>query len=383
MQDNFFQKMPGFQLFSDLSNEKLYQLAPADWSVVVTDIEGSTKAIQDGRYKIVNMVGASTVAAIVNTLKTRDIPFVFGGDGATALIPSQESKSVTLALQVAQNLAWTQHQLKLRIGLVPHQDLIAAGTPVKVGKYQLGSKISLAFFKGQGLTTAEKWIKSGKYLIQPSSAPADFDVLAGLSCRWAPIPNTQGLIASVIIKILTEDPQKLDQILKEIDQIVKFDSPEANPVKPEVLSGEKLIKSSWIEAGFQVLGTKWKHFIKILLISTIARLLDLGIIKIANIDIKKYRLSLANHSDYRKFDEIIRMVIDISEQKMKTLASYLETQRKNKTLVYGIHESKNALMTCFVQNMEQDHLHFIDGGDGGYTLAAKQMKKQLSELEQG
>lgn len=372
--------MPGFQLFSDLSNEQLYQQAPADWSVVVTDIEGSTKAIQDGRYKIVNMVGASTVAAIVNTLKTREIPFVFGGDGATALIPSQDISKVTVALQVAQNLAWTQHQLKLRIGIVPHQDLIAAGTPIKVGKYELGSKISLAFFKGQGLTTAEKWIKTGKYLIPSSSAPADFDVLAGLSCRWAPIPNTQGVIASVIIKLLTEDPEFLDKTLKAIDQIVKFDSPEANPVKPQVLSGEKLIRSSWIEAGFQVLGTKWKHFIKILLISTIARLLDLGIIKIANIDIKKYRLSLASHSDYRKFDEIVRMVIDISEQKLKTLASFLETQRKNKTLVYGIHESPNALMTCFVQNMEQDHLHFIDGGDGGYTLAAKQMKKQLAEI---
>ena len=34
-----------------------------------------------------------------------------------------------------------------------------------------------------------------------------------------------------------------------------------------------------------------------------------------------------------------------------------------------------ALMTCLVSSAEAGlHVHFVDGGDGGYTNAAKQMK---------
>ena len=36
-------------------------------------------------------------------------------------------------------------------------------------------------------------------------------------------------------------------------------------------------------------------------------------------------------------------------------------------------------MTCFVKSTTQNqHIHFIDGGDGGYAAAAKQLKKQMA-----
>jgi len=37
-------------------------------------------------------------------------------------------------------------------------------------------------------------------------------------------------------------------------------------------------------------------------------------------------------------------------------------------------------MTCLVFNHENDHIHFLDGSNGGYTMAAKAMKRQLKEL---
>src|SRR5271169_6282939 len=84
---NFFASMPGFRDFAALMDESHYVEAPEDWTVVVTDVEGSTQAIQEGRYKTVNMVGAATIAAVVNATGQWDLPFVFGGDGATALVP--------------------------------------------------------------------------------------------------------------------------------------------------------------------------------------------------------------------------------------------------------------------------------------------------------
>ena len=39
------------------------------------------------------------------------------------------------------------------------------------------------------------------------------------------------------------------------------------------------------------------------------------------------------------------------------------------------------MMTCLVFSLEQSrHVHFIDGADGGYALAALQLKAQLQAL---
>jgi Protein of unknown function (DUF3095) len=42
-----------------------------------------------------------------------------------------------------------------------------------------------------------------------------------------------------------------------------------------------------------------------------------------------------------------------------------------------MHVSQTALMTCLVTSpTESLHVHFVDGGDGGYTSAAKTLKAQ-------
>ncbi|MCZ6502257.1 MAG: DUF3095 family protein [Gammaproteobacteria bacterium] len=41
-------------------------------------------------------------------------------------------------------------------------------------------------------------------------------------------------------------------------------------------------------------------------------------------------------------------------------------------LFYGVHLSDESLMTCYVQSVEAaDHIHFIEGGDGGYAGASR------------
>ena len=53
---------------------------------------------------------------------------------------------------------------------------------------------------------------------------------------------------------------------------------------------------------------------------------------------------------------------------------------KNK-IYYGMHVSQDALMTCLVNNLNDGgHIHFIDGNNGGYALAAKNMKVQQKKL---
>ncbi len=44
-------------------------------------------------------------------------------------------------------------------------------------------------------------------------------------------------------------------------------------------------------------------------------------------------------------------------------------------LKFGLHRSASALMTCLVFNLQQgEHIHFVDGSDGGFTAAATGLK---------
>ena len=49
-------------------------------------------------------------------------------------------------------------------------------------------------------------------------------------------------------------------------------------------------------------------------------------------------------------------------------------------IAYGLHEADSALMTCLVFNLtDSEHVHFIDGADGGFAMAARQLKQQLAD----
>ena len=99
-------------------------------------------------------------------------------------------------------------------------------------------------------------------------------------------------------------------------------------------------------------------------------------------DPKKYTATIPHHSDYRKFDDALRMIIDCSITQVEEIRRFLEDQYQQGKLFYGLHLSDESLMTCYVQSVEAtDHIHFIDGGNGGYAAASKQLKHQLALVE--
>ena len=83
----FFDTLPVFEKFEGVADVDNYRPLPDGWALATADIVGSTKAIASGRYKAVNMAGASVISAMLNALGRRDLPFVFGGDGALVAIP--------------------------------------------------------------------------------------------------------------------------------------------------------------------------------------------------------------------------------------------------------------------------------------------------------
>ena len=89
----------------------------------------------------------------------------------------------------------------------------------------------------------------------------------------------------------------------------------------------------------------------------------------------KYLNELTTNTDYLKFDECLRMIIDVTEAQKQSLLARLEAHYKKGEIYYGTHCDPFALMTCYIQGPTK-HMHFVDAGGGGYAMAAKQLKAQ-------
>ncbi len=102
---NFYHDLPVLESFAEAIEPARHAQVPGDWWVVIADVIGSTKAIEGGGYKKVNTVGVACIAAVVNVDRGVEVPFVFGGDGATFAVPDSLRERVIPALREAQRLS--------------------------------------------------------------------------------------------------------------------------------------------------------------------------------------------------------------------------------------------------------------------------------------
>ena len=63
---DYLETLPTVTEFTDLFSEDEGISIPSDWLVIATDIMGSTKAIEAGKYKEVNTLGAASIIHLIN-----------------------------------------------------------------------------------------------------------------------------------------------------------------------------------------------------------------------------------------------------------------------------------------------------------------------------
>jgi hypothetical protein len=153
--DDFYESLPVFDEFAGITEEGQYRPLPEDWHVVVTDVERSTAAIARGGYKQVNIVGAASIVAVLNAVRPRQVPFVFGGDGALLAVPEAVLGPVRQALIATRRMALREFGLTLRVGMVPVREIHAAGHRALVARYRVSAQYAQAVFSGGGVTAAE------------------------------------------------------------------------------------------------------------------------------------------------------------------------------------------------------------------------------------
>src|ERR1700687_442364 len=230
--DTFYSSIPVFRGFSSLMDPALYSPLPDDWTIGVADIVESTKAIAEARYKAVNMAGAAVIAAVTNALDGRELPFVFGGDGASFAVSPDDLARARDAL--AATAVWVKDDLNLvmRGALVPVAAVRAQGLDVRVARFGPSPNLSYAMFSGGGLGWAEAAMKRGECAVPvaPSGTQPD---LTGLSCRFEEIPSVRGLILSVLVVTARgADPDAFRKLIEDVIVLVERSPDAGRPVPP-------------------------------------------------------------------------------------------------------------------------------------------------------
>jgi hypothetical protein len=373
--DSFYGTIPVFRGFASLMDPKLYSPLPDDWSIGVADIVESTRAIANQRYKAVNMAGASVIAAVTNALEGREFPFVFGGDGASFAVAPDDLASAREAL--AATAAWVREDLDLvmRVALVPVSAVRAKGLDVRVARFGPSANLSYAMFSGGGLGWADAAMKRGEFAVD-AAAPGTQPDLSGLSCRFEEIPSTRGLILSVLaVPARGADQNAFRKVIEEVIHLVER-SPDAG--RPVPADGPPL---KWPPAGveFEARAARGGSLLKrrtvVLAVTLWAYVVMRFGIKVGNFVPRIYRRQVVENSDFRKYDDGLRMILDCTPELEAALTQRLAKAASNGIVRYGLHRQDAAMMTCFVPSvMRADHVHFIDGARGGYASAATALK---------
>jgi hypothetical protein len=373
--DTFYGGIPVFRGFSRLMEPQLYSSLPADWTVGVADIVESTKAIAAKRYKAVNMAGAAVIAAVTNALQGREFPFVFGGDGASFAVSPADLAPAREAL--AATATWVKEDLDLsmRIALVPMSAVRAKNVDVRVARFGPSANLSYAMFSGGGLGWAEAAMKRGEFAVDPAPSGTQPD-LSGLSCRFEEIPATRGLILSVlVVPAQGADPAAFRKVIEDIIGLVERSPDAGRPVPP---SGPPL---RWPPQGVEYEaraargGSLARRRVLVLGWTLFAYVIMRFGIRVGGFVPQTYIRQVVENSDFRKYDDGLRMILDCTEELERELTERLKAAVSKGIVRYGLHRQDAAMMTCFTPSaMRSDHVHFIDGARGGYASAATALK---------
>jgi len=371
----FYGGIPVFRGFARLMDPALYAPLPDDWSVGVADIVESTRAIAAQRYKAVNMAGAAVVASVTNALEGREFPFVFGGDGASFAIAPADLGHARAALAATARWVRDDLDLVLRVALVPVASIRAAGADVRVARFGPSANLSYAMFSGGGLAFADAAMKRGEFSVDPAPPGTQPD-LSGLSCRFEEMPSARGVILSVLVMPMPSgDPTAFRKVIEDIVARVE-NSPDAG--RPVPSAGPPL---RWppqgidYEARARRGGSLAVRRAVVLAFTLWAYALMRFNIPIGRFVPKTYVRQLVENSDFRKYDDGLRMILDCTPELAAELEQRLVTAAAQGIVRYGLHRQDAAMMTCFTPSvMRSDHVHFIDGARGGYASAATALK---------
>lgn len=357
---------------ADWADQTAFLPVPDDWVVLVADVRGSRAAVRAGRYRDVNTVGAACVVAAANACASEDFPFSFGGDGACVVLPPAMAARAAQEWALLQRLAQRRFGLALRSGQVAVRTLRAQGADLRIARQATGAGIPLTLFGGGGLALAERLVKGGAEPA-PVAGPDGAPRVDGLECRWNDVPSGRGAVVTLLVAPRPGQLQALRPVLLALQHLL----PGAAPVRqdnlplswpPRQLGAELALKEA------RPVRRRLRQA-AVLGLSLLAGGLVRATLGRPDSAAARYVGALVQSLDHVRYDDMLRAVLDLTPVQARGLEALLQRLRAEGCLDYGLHHSDRVHMTCFVRSLSR-HLHFVDGGDGGYFEAASRLERQ-------
>ncbi len=376
---NFYTDLPASSLSVNelLIDERAFHQIPYDWSVIITDIRDSSIAVENGLSQLVNLVATGSIIAVLNIAGKAgiDIPFFFGGDGATLLVPTVLLSESMDALVQHQMNAEKEFSLHLRVGSVSISEVYGNGSELKLAKVKRNAIFSIPIVLGNGLLYAEEVIKSEDPADPPPRAQSAKLNLEGMECRWnrIPPPAKSNEVVCLLVQALNESKQAhtfkkvldaVDSIYGELEKWHPISTTKLSlDIRPQKIKTELRMR----QPGFSI-GEWLKNWFFVLYGKMVYSRREEG---------RKYLHSLVQLSDIFVIDGKINMVISGTADQHKRLEGFLQQMEENEEIQYGIYASRESIISCYVRDRKAQHIHFVDGSDGGYTKAAASLKQKM------
>lgn len=379
-QDHFYSNLPiqRISLHKLLIQKKLFEDVPSDWHIIITDIKSSTAAVSDGLHENVNLIATGSIVTVLNIAFKANIavPFFFGGDGATFIVPTSIVDSAMKALILYRNNTLQNFNIDLRAGIVAVEQIYNQGHSLKISRFSSSEIFSIPIVLGDGLDYAEKIIKGDDYLLSGHDQASEDIDLSGMQCRWDKIEPPEDSEEVVTLIVIAKDckmqPEVFSKVIRHLDDIY------GTPEKRQPISIPKLI----FRTSFNNLGKEMRHRLgKIKFFELIKTWLinAYGYVYFRTDSGKKYLKQLVEMSDTLVIDGRINTVITGTEKQRLSLQNALNNLENNGEILYALYVSKESVMSCYVRDLEDDHIHFVDGAEGGYTKAASVLKQKLKQ----
>ncbi len=354
-----------------------FAAVPPDWQVVLTDVKGSTRALDDGMHHTVNLVATGSIVAALNIARKADIrvPFFFGGDGATMIVPQALAGPVLQALKRHSDNTRRQFGMELRVGAVPVADVYSAGRELLVAKAKMSEDYTIPVVLGEGLQYAEQVVKGEDYA-QPTAVDNAALNLEGMQCRWDSIKPPGDAQEVVCLLVTFPDTARQSVLCSEVLAAIDatFGPPQArNPVsvqrlhlQPTVARAVRELQARLGEYTAFDVASAW---VRSLVAYAFLRWLPQG---------EAYRKGVTRLSDTLMLDGKVSTVIAGTRSQREKLVALLDAMEQAGGIRYGTHICSSSVMSCYVRDRRNDHIHFVDGIGGGYTRAATVLKAKLA-----
>ena len=377
---NFYKKISknSLPLTDLLKDESLFSSVPKNWSIVVTDIENSTAAVANGFHNDVNLCATGSIITVLNTIKTVskkiEIPYFFGGDGSTFIMPNT---ILTPVLEALNN--YSQHikntlNLNLRVGHLELEKVYNNNVTLRITKLRHNKYLTTPVVLGNGIKYAENVIKDNFKVSHVDTSVLALN-LEGMECRWDEIYPSQTDKKVICLLVNCNDEKKQAEIYGTIMNEINYvfgDLNNRNPITALKLrlntSIEKIKKEMHVKLGKNKTSYLLNNWLITIFGKYYFKLFKAG---------KRYVYKVSQLSDTIMLDGSINTVISGTNKQVSRLQILLDDLESNNKIIYGLHTTHASIMSCYIQDRKEKHIHFVDGTEGGYTSAAIMFKEKL------